>query len=100
MGRPIITTDAPGCRETVQPGKNGFLIPVRDARALAIAMETGVNMSPQGLSEFGHFSRRKAVTEFESSLIGDFYKILIYNTLQHKSQKENTKRKRWINIRT
>lgn len=35
LGRPIITTDAPGCRETVINGYNGFLIPVRDSKTLA-----------------------------------------------------------------
>ena len=39
MGRPIITTDAPGCRETVLDGENGFLIPVQSHIALADAME-------------------------------------------------------------
>jgi glycosyltransferase involved in cell wall biosynthesis len=39
MGRPIVTTDAPGCRETVVEGRNGFLVPVRDVEALAVAME-------------------------------------------------------------
>jgi glycosyltransferase involved in cell wall biosynthesis len=39
MGRPIITTDAPGCRETVVDGVNGFLVPVQDAVALAEKME-------------------------------------------------------------
>ena len=39
MARPVITTDAPGCRETVIEGKNGFLVPVRDADALAATME-------------------------------------------------------------
>ena len=38
MGRPIITTDTPGCRETVVPGDNGFLVPVREPAALADAM--------------------------------------------------------------
>ena len=37
-GRPIITTDAPGCRETVQHGVNGLLVPPRDAEGLAEAM--------------------------------------------------------------
>jgi len=39
MGRPIVTTDAPGCRETVVDGLNGRFVPVRDAAALAEAME-------------------------------------------------------------
>lgn len=40
MGRPVITTDAPGCRETVEHGVNGLLVPPRDAGALADAMES------------------------------------------------------------
>lgn len=38
MGRPVITTDAPGCRETVVEGENGFFTPVGDSEALAEAM--------------------------------------------------------------
>lgn len=38
MGRPIITTDVPGCCETVVNGENGYLVPVKDAQALADAM--------------------------------------------------------------
>jgi glycosyltransferase involved in cell wall biosynthesis len=38
MGRPIITTDAPGCRETTRSGYNGLLVPVRDSAGLAAAM--------------------------------------------------------------
>ncbi|WP_129724904.1 glycosyltransferase family 4 protein [Xylanivirga thermophila] len=38
IGRPIITTDAPGCRETIIDGVNGFLVPVKDVKALAEKM--------------------------------------------------------------
>ena len=38
MGRAVITTDAPGCRETVVDGDNGFLVPVQSVDALAEAM--------------------------------------------------------------
>jgi glycosyltransferase involved in cell wall biosynthesis len=39
VGRAIITTDAPGCRETVVNGENGFLVPIKSAESLAYAME-------------------------------------------------------------
>jgi len=39
MGRPIITTDVPGCRETVVDGDNGFLVPMKSVDALVQAME-------------------------------------------------------------
>ena len=38
MGRPVLTTDVPGCRETVRHEKNGLLVPARDAAALQDAM--------------------------------------------------------------
>jgi len=39
VGRPIVTTDAPGCREVVVPGENGLLVPVRSVEPLADALE-------------------------------------------------------------
>ncbi|HET8761733.1 MAG TPA: glycosyltransferase, partial [Nitrospiria bacterium] len=39
-GRPIVTTDVPGCREIVRHGDNGLLVPVRDSAALAEAIRT------------------------------------------------------------
>jgi glycosyltransferase involved in cell wall biosynthesis len=37
-GRPIVTTDTPGCREIVIDGKNGFLVPIKDVNSLAVAL--------------------------------------------------------------
>jgi len=59
MGRPIITTDAPGCRETVIPGVNGFLVPVRDVDALVSAMERFIK-EPELIERMGKESRRIA----------------------------------------
>lgn len=42
-GLPIVTTDAPGCREIVRDGDNGFLVPVRDVQALAAALRSLIN---------------------------------------------------------
>jgi len=63
-GRPVITTDARGCRETVQPGKNGLLVPPRDAAALAAAMAQMLE-KPSALSNMGQESRAMAEREFD-----------------------------------
>ena len=52
MGRPIVTTDAPGCRETVVHGENGFLVPVRASDALAAAMKKFID-SPDLIQTMG-----------------------------------------------
>ena len=38
-GRAVVTTNVPGCRDAIEPGKSGLLIPVRNARALADAIQ-------------------------------------------------------------
>lgn len=64
MARPIITTDAPGCRETVIAGKNGFLVTIRDVSALASAMEKFI-LQPELIEEMGLASRRIAEERFD-----------------------------------
>ncbi len=64
MGRAIITTDAPGCRETVQDGYNGFLVPVKSVDALADAMARFI-ASPALVVEMGLASRALAESRFD-----------------------------------
>jgi len=64
MARPIITTYAPGCRETVIPGVNGFLVPVRDVDALVSAMERFIK-EPELIERMGEESRRIAEERFD-----------------------------------
>ena len=56
MGRPVITTDAPGCRETIQHEKNGLMIPVADVTALVEAMDYFIR-NPDDIQKFGRVSR-------------------------------------------
>lgn len=64
MGRPVITTDAPGCRETVVNGINGYLVPPRDPSALAAAMQAFIT-EPERIVSMGHESRRMAEARFD-----------------------------------
>ena len=64
MGRAIITTDAPGCRETVETGENGFLVPVRDTDALTAAMLDLIDDRGK-VSAMGAKSRQMAELRFD-----------------------------------
>ena len=64
MGRPIITTDMPGCRETVEDGVNGFLVPPRDPPALAAAMARFAD-SPDLIASMGAASRARAEARYD-----------------------------------
>jgi len=64
MGRPIVTTDAPGCRETVREGTNGFLVPIKDAEALEKAMEKFI-LNPEIIVDFGLASRKIAEEKYD-----------------------------------
>jgi glycosyltransferase involved in cell wall biosynthesis len=63
IGRPIITTDVPGCREVVKDGENGFLVPAKDAKKLAVAIQKLIN-NPKLLTSMGKKSRLMAEQEF------------------------------------
>ena len=64
MGRAIITTDAPGCRETVRNGDNGYLVPPRSVEALADAMMRFV-IDPSRATAMGLRSRTIVEERFD-----------------------------------
>nr|WP_231373452.1 glycosyltransferase family 4 protein [Thioalkalivibrio sp. ALE19] len=64
IGRPIITTDAPGCRETVEHGRNGFLVPPRDSSSLAREMEEFLE-KPDLIGRMGAASRELAEDKYD-----------------------------------
>ncbi|MBT2133572.1 glycosyltransferase family 4 protein [Croceibacterium sp. LX-88] len=68
MGRAVITTDRPGCRETVDDGVNGYLVPVRDPKSLAAAMQRLVE-NPDEIEAMGEESRRMAEERFNVHLL-------------------------------
>lgn len=67
-GRPVITTDVPGCRETVIGGVNGFLVPARNVDALVAMMERFI-VNPELISRMGLESRRMAEERFDVRVV-------------------------------
>ena len=64
MARPIITSDAPGCRETVIDGENGFLVPVKSVDALVEAMQKFID-DPELTAKMGKRSREIAEEKYD-----------------------------------
>ena len=67
-GRPIITCNVPGCKEVVQPGISGLLIPPHNAPALAEAMKRLIQ-NPDERKSMGAFGRKIAEDEFSMELV-------------------------------
>lgn len=64
MGRAVITTDAPGCRETVTNGDNGYLIPVKNVDALVKAMQNFIDR-PALVQTMGQRSQEIAKDKYD-----------------------------------
>lgn len=63
MGKPIVTTDNPGCRDTVEPGINGYLVPIKDVPSLAQSLRPLIE-DGKLRTRMGAASRRKAEQEY------------------------------------
>lgn len=76
-GRPIITSDIPGCREMVDEGKNGFLVPIKNAQALAEAMMKYLELTSEQKQTFASYSREKAERQFDMKHVIAVYEKII-----------------------
>jgi len=65
---PLVTTDVPGCREVVEDGVNGLLVPVKDAAALAAAIAR-LQDDPALCARLGQAARQKALAEFDEKIV-------------------------------
>jgi glycosyltransferase involved in cell wall biosynthesis len=84
MEKPIITTDAPGCRDVCIDGVNGFLVKPKDVESLYLAMKKAVEMGQEGLRKMGKKGREIVEERYEiSKIVGEYVKI-IENVLNKK----------------
>ena len=84
MGLPLVTTDTPGCKDVVEDGVNGSLVPARDAEALARAVRR-LLMQPELRERFGRESRRRAVSLFDLSVVVGQTRALYQELLARKA---------------
>ncbi|KAB2855912.1 MAG: glycosyltransferase family 4 protein, partial [Bauldia sp.] len=79
-GRAVVTTDHPGCRDAIEPGVTGLLVPVRDADSLAQAIAS-LLLDPDRRQAMGAAGRRLAVREFGIAGVTDQH-LRIYAALE------------------
>ena len=73
MGRPLIATDVPGCREVIENASNGFLCEVRNPASLAAAMSNFLALSPGDRSKMGAASRKMVESRFSENVVIQAY---------------------------
>ncbi|GGF48344.1 glycosyl transferase family 1 [Aliidongia dinghuensis] len=67
-GRPVVTTDMPGCREALVDGETGFLVPVDDDAAVAARLKQ-LALDPELRRRMGQAARAKALAEFADARV-------------------------------
>lgn len=86
MGKPVITTDTAGCRETVVHGQNGYLIPFKDTQSLVIAMEAMLEENAAILEKMGKDSRKMALKFFDERIVTSAYVKLLEELFDEEKQ--------------
>ena len=80
LGKPIVTTNMPGCRDVVRHGDNGLLVPIRDSAALAAAVQRLLG-APDMRRNMGERGAALVKREFDLSLVADAYAAIYRNVL-------------------
>ena len=72
-GRPVITTDIPGCRETVDDGRTGYLVEARNVDSLVEAIERFIALPYSKRALMGQEGRKKMEREFDRQIVVNAY---------------------------
>lgn len=72
-GRPIISTDRPGCREAIDHGVNGFIVKEQDSADLIEKVEQFLQLSYQQRQKMGMKGREKVAAEFDRNIVVEKY---------------------------
>ena len=78
-GRPVIATNRPGCRETLEDGVTGFLVPINDEEAVLKATKKLIDMSVEQRSQMGILGRKRIQERFDRQIVVKAYMDEIKN---------------------
>lgn len=83
-GRPIITTDRPGCGEIVEDGRNGYLVKAKDVKGLVNVIERFIQLPHTQKILMGINARKKVEKDFDRQIVVDAYLNEIHTILSEK----------------
>ena len=82
MGKPIITSQTAGCREAVEDGENGYLVEIKNSKALADTFLKFLSLLPEEKKLMGEIGRIKACNEFDDAIIASQINDIVYEILK------------------
>ncbi len=81
MAKPIITTQTAGCRETVDEGKNGYLVRIKDSNDLIQAVQKFIDLDDESRIKMGLEGRKLVETEFSDLIIAEKINGIVDNII-------------------
>jgi len=73
MGKPLIASNIPGCKEIIDDGKNGYLFEVKSSKSLEEKIIRFIGLSQEEREKMGQASREKVENEFDREIVIDEY---------------------------
>jgi glycosyltransferase involved in cell wall biosynthesis len=83
LGRPIVTTDVPGCRDVVREGENGYLCAARDPASLAEALGRAAEVTDQAWQRLAQTGRERVLAEFSQDRVNAIYIAALADCIKH-----------------
>lgn len=77
LGKPVITTNVRGCTALVRDGFNGYIVPKKDAKALAESMKRFLSLDSEKRDTMGRASEKLAREKFRSEIVHENYRTII-----------------------
>ena len=89
MGKPLIASNIPGCKEIIEDGKNGLLFEPKSVKDLEKKIIKFINLSDEERKKMGQVSRKKIEKEFDRNIVIDEYMKVIESILGEGAKNES-----------